>query len=113
MKIKGILSLGLILLVLLSSAIGFSQNDFESTVIHKGDITQLVEDSDDAQQEFREGFKVSVSTSIKSRSDNSFYDASQLIFQSTHHTQYDSYYQKHITTKPSARMFIRLGALII
>ena len=109
-KIKRILSLSLIILVLLSLAIGFSQNDFESTVIHEGDITQIVEDSDDAPLEFRKSFKLSIAD--KTPSESSLY-SSHLVFQAVRDTQYTCYLQKHLFAKPSSRMFIDLGALII
>ena len=96
--------------MMLSSAIGFSQNDFESTVIQEGDITQIVEDSDDALQEFRQSLKVSIAE--KTRSDQSPY-SSPLVFQTRRETQYNSYFQKHLSAKPATRMFIDLGALII
>lgn len=110
MKIERILSLSFIILVLLSSAIGFSQNDFESTAIHEGDITEIVEDSDDALQEFRQSFKVSIAE--KTRPNNSPY-TSPLVFQTMRDTQYNCYLQKHLSAKPSARVFIDFGALII
>ena len=101
------------LLVLLSSAIGFSQNDFESTSIHRGDITQIVENSDDAQQEFRASTKVSISTVGRTRLHHSIFDDCLVSFQATHCTHYDCYHQKHLSAKPSIRMFVDLGAFKI
>ena len=113
MKIGQLISIILILLVLLSSAIGFSQNDFESTSNQKGDHSQIVEDSNDAQLEFRRSIKVNISPTSKSRNTNSFFEAMRLVYKSKSHAPYNGYYQKYISVKPSVKKFIYQGAFLI
>ena len=107
------LSLHLILLVLLSSAIGSSQNDFESTSNHHKHPSQIVEDSDDAQLEFRESVKMNVDEGNYTHDNNAHHYISLVIFQARHYARFDQYGQSLFAENPSYRKFIALGSIIV
>jgi hypothetical protein len=112
-KLKKIVSVCFILLVLLSS-IGYYES--EPLKIASGQPyaeAQLSVESDEEFQEFRHTIKISVSSPTATRSFDSFYSASLLVFTTVHNAIYCGYLQRHISSATLGRLFIQLGALIV
>ena len=116
MEIRKIISAGFIFLVLLST-LGYEGPDFggvQTAGVHKGmpGATQLSQNAGDGFQDFRRSVQIRVSTA-KARSHENIYWVSLPGNRILHITQYDCHLQKFLSTQPSARLFIDLGALII
>jgi len=112
-KIKRILSIAFIFPVLLSSAICFSQYDFDLISLITATHTQVVEEDGDSQPEFRQNISIRISPVRHFHPDHSIFDLSQLIFQSNRDIQFTRYNQKHLAVVPSGHRFSKLGAVLI
>ena len=111
-KIKSVLTLGLILLTLLCSTEGFSRVQLLDGD-QKNEITQFVELAQDVSQDFRESFKVNLSGETESFGsfihNNSFNSFSVLISQ----TRYQGYLKAYLSKTPLKKLFIDFGSMLI
>lgn len=118
-KFKKITAFILIFVVILSS-IGFcgwicSQDSYATKVQYEQSATstQLIAHTPNASHEFRETTEVTLSFENTSQTPNSISEISQLSFRVIHWAQYDSYSQRQLFQRPSSRLFLDLGSLII
>ncbi len=107
------LSVGLIFLVLLSSAEWFSCVDLKPKAEQDQATMQLFEKSNDVKQEFREAFKINLSEEIRSDADVISNKLLMYCLNTFHHLQYSCYQQEFLSRNPSKKLFIDFGALII
>ena len=117
MKFKRTIALVLVYIVVLSS-IGFTSVEFSKDFHSFRDnqstsATQLIADSQDPSHEFREGFKVHHTSQARTASLSFLYVASQFVFQTVRHAQYESYLQKRLVQHSSLQLFLDFRSLII
>ena len=116
-KLKRIAALSLIFIVILSS-MGFyslesSRNqttfkDYQTTT-----ATQLIADGQDPSHEFRESFKTNHASQSNTFSYNFFYSTGKNSFEIICFAQYNTYLQKQLFQRPSSKLFLDFGSLII
>jgi hypothetical protein len=113
-KVQKILSVVFILMVLLSSTGYTSPNDFmvepDQSPTELG--SHISEDSDVDLLEFRQVISLHVSQSTRV-ANNLFHEANQLVFGSVRSVQANSFLRKRLSEKPTVKIFIDHGILLI
>lgn len=117
MKAKKIIAFSLTCIILLSSmgfySLGFSGNQTIFKINPAASATQLVADSQDPSHEFRESFKTNNTAQSNTFSYNFFYSTGKNSFEIICFAQYNTYLQKQLFQRPSSKLFLDFGSLII
>jgi hypothetical protein len=111
-KIKSVLTLGLIFLTLLCSTEGFSRVQLLDGD-QKNEITHYVELTQDVSQDFRESFKVSMSGETESFGSFISFSPFKTTAVLTSHTRYLGYLKAYLSKTPSKKLFIDFGSILI
>ena len=113
MQLRGIISGWLILVVLLSSTECLSFVAFPCKPGQEQGAKLLFEKSNDLKQEFCEAFKLNLPEETRSDADVIPHRPPVYCFNAFQRLQFSCYQREFLSRKPSQKLFIDFGALII